>query len=129
MRPQAPVPERAKRATRGGDPRGALTQTGADPVRARNLTRPCAQTLNGRYMVQSAPQTVPVGAAEKIQEEFTLLWDLCPVTARSRKAEVLHLRNLCGVTIRRWGSRGMKLFRLNAASARTILMYYRRRGL
>ena len=55
MRSQAPVPDRLKRATQGGDSRWAFMQTGADPVRARNLRRPCAQTLNGRYMVQSAP--------------------------------------------------------------------------
>ena len=72
------------------------------------------------------PWVCTVGAVEKIQEEFALLRNLCPVTVRSRKAEVLHLRNLYGVTVRRWGRRGMKLLGRNAAIARTTWVYRRR---
>ena len=51
MRSQAPLPDRAKRATQGGDLRCALTQAGPAPVSARNLTLPRAQTLYGRCVV------------------------------------------------------------------------------
>ena len=75
---QAPVPDRAKRATQGGDSRWALTQTGADPVRARNLTRPCAQTLNGHYMVQSAPTDHPRGSSSLDLEDAQLATESAP---------------------------------------------------
>ena len=93
----------------------------ADDDRRSGLAAPDQEQQGGPVYLPQWRMT-PVGAAVKISKNQSPLRSLSPVAVRSGKAEILHIRSLCGDAVRRWRCRRLRAEppQFNAGMARTL---------